>query len=82
MRSFYSLGWSEIRGKPVATVKLDRNEPFYGIAQRMNEDGVSIDGLPYKILGVENYAMPVILAGSTIGLMVEVPPQSSDPAQP
>lgn len=71
MRNFESLGWYEVRGKPAASVKLDRDTPRENLFASLSTDGISIDGVPYTLTGVESFAIPTIRAGTTIGLVVE-----------
>lgn len=71
MRNFESLGWYEVHGKLAASVKMDRDTPRENLFASLSSDGVSIDGVPYALTGVESFALVTIRAGTIIGLVVE-----------
>lgn len=71
MREFKSHDWWMFADdKWIVVVELDRAEERNGLLERLNADGVKIDGFEHKILGVESFCIPTLRAGMTIGLLI------------
>ena len=70
MRQFSAESWFDIKGRGrVATVAND--ERFAKDSRHLIGEVVSIDGVMYKVRGVEANALAEIRVGSMIGLLVE-----------
>jgi hypothetical protein len=74
MRDFKELQRFIIRGRTVIATRMDRDETRTGLLERLQAEGVSIDGVPVQIDAVETFAIEHQREGIEIGLrLVEVP---------
>lgn len=77
MRAFKSQGWYKVKERQCVAVKLDREEVRDGLLERLQAEGVTVDGVPYEIDGVESYALGTLREGSPIGLRIDLNTESS-----
>jgi hypothetical protein len=70
MRKFDAEGWYEITGRGLV-VSVRNDEDFAKDSTHLIGEIVRIDGVEYKVKGVEAFALATIRKGSPIGLLVE-----------
>lgn len=70
-RMFRSRGRFVFKRGPVVMVALDREEERDGLCQRLQAEGVRIDGIDVTVLGVESWALSTLRAGTEIGLLLK-----------
>lgn len=68
MRDFDSVAEYLIQGRRCIGVRLDREEIREGLLQRLQAEGVRIDGVSVEIDGVESFAVSPLRAGMEITL--------------
>jgi hypothetical protein len=81
MREFNSIEWFTLRGNPVASVILDKEEVRATMLETFQREGVTVDGVERKVIDVESWALLTIRKGSPIALMLEPLPDSAGDGQ-
>jgi len=70
MRKFNAEGWYEIKERGLV-VSVVNDEEFAKDSSHLIGEIVRIDGVEYKVKGVEAHALATIRKGAPIGLLVE-----------
>jgi hypothetical protein len=71
---FHATEWYEVKGKSVANVKDNPYLPDLWDPGHLVNQAVEIDGVPYKVIGVETFLInrgPTFPYRLSFGLMVE-----------
>lgn len=71
MREFKALDRFNLSRGPLVMVALDREEPRAGLLQRLQKEGVKVDGVQVEVVDVESWALATLARGTQIGLLIK-----------
>lgn len=69
MRHFQKLKTKHIEGREIVYVRLDRNERREGLLDRLNAEGIEVNGRPFPVAALQTVVTDVVPAGSWMALM-------------
>lgn len=70
-REFKAVERFQLKRGPVVMVALDREEERDGLCQRLQAEGVRIDGVDVTVLGVDSWALATLSKGTQVGLLLQ-----------